>query len=73
MVSGLIRNQMPSNRLRVRLPCPPLYVLWCLAGRRFSTHQDSTKTKTLVCLGIHEVCPFREPVLGVLGDSSWLN
>ncbi len=24
MVSGLTRNQVPGNRLRVRLPCPPL-------------------------------------------------
>jgi hypothetical protein len=24
MVSGLTRNQMPGNRLRVRIPCPPL-------------------------------------------------
>ena len=24
MASGLTRNQMPGNRLRVRLPCPPL-------------------------------------------------
>ena len=27
MVSGLIRNQLPGNRLRVRLPCPPLSIL----------------------------------------------
>ncbi len=27
MASGLTRNQMPSNRLRVRLPCPPLSFL----------------------------------------------
>jgi hypothetical protein len=25
MVSGLTRNQMPGNRLRVRIPCPPLF------------------------------------------------
>lgn len=24
MASGLTRNQVPGNRLRVRLPCPPL-------------------------------------------------
>jgi hypothetical protein len=24
MVSGLTRNQVPGNRLRVRIPCPPL-------------------------------------------------
>lgn len=24
MVSGLTRNQLPENRLRVRIPCPPL-------------------------------------------------
>jgi hypothetical protein len=24
MASGLTRNQMPGNRLRVRIPCPPL-------------------------------------------------
>ena len=24
MVSRLTRNQLPGNRLRVRLPCPPL-------------------------------------------------
>lgn len=24
MVSGLTRNQLPGNRLRVRIPCPPL-------------------------------------------------
>lgn len=24
MASGLIRNQMPGDRLRVRPPCPPL-------------------------------------------------
>ena len=24
MVRGLIRNQLPGDRLRVRLPCPPL-------------------------------------------------
>ena len=27
MVSGLTRNQVPGNRLRVRIPCPPLAVL----------------------------------------------
>ena len=26
MVSGLTRNQVPGNRLRVRIPCPPLIV-----------------------------------------------
>ncbi len=26
MVSSLIRNQVPGNRLRVRPPCPPLDV-----------------------------------------------
>jgi hypothetical protein len=26
MASGLTRNQMPGNRLRVRIPCPPLEV-----------------------------------------------
>ncbi len=25
MASGLTRNQMPGNRLRVRIPCPPFY------------------------------------------------
>jgi hypothetical protein len=25
MVSGLTRNQVPGNRLRVRIPCPPLH------------------------------------------------
>ena len=25
MVRGLIRNQLPGDRLRVRLPCPPLF------------------------------------------------
>ena len=25
MASRLIRNQLPGNRLRVRVPCPPLY------------------------------------------------
>ena len=29
MVSRLTRNQLPGNRLRVRLPCPPLP--WCLS------------------------------------------
>src|SRR3954453_11593773 len=24
MASGLTRNQVPGNRLRVRIPCPPL-------------------------------------------------
>ena len=24
MVSGLTRNQLPGDRLRVRIPCPPL-------------------------------------------------
>ena len=24
MVSSLTRNQVPGNRLRVRIPCPPL-------------------------------------------------
>ena len=27
MVSGLTRNQVPGNRLRVRIPCPPLMYL----------------------------------------------
>ena len=26
MASGLTRNQVPGNRLRVRIPCPPLLV-----------------------------------------------
>ena len=30
--SGLTRNQMPGNGLRVRIPCPPLLVSAVLAG-----------------------------------------
>ena len=26
MVSSLTRNQVPGNRLRVRIPCPPLLI-----------------------------------------------
>lgn len=27
MVRNLIRNQAPGNRLRVRIPCPPLRIM----------------------------------------------
>jgi hypothetical protein len=32
MVRGLIRNQMPVYRLRVRVPCPPLDGVACPGG-----------------------------------------
>jgi hypothetical protein len=40
MVSRLIRNQLPGNRLRVRLPCPPLrdVARWGEKGVRTEWH-----------------------------------
>ena len=32
MASGLIGNEVPGNRLRVRLPCPPLDFFWLYSG-----------------------------------------
>jgi hypothetical protein len=39
MVSSLTRNQVPGNRLRVRIPCPPLrksFDIKCLRSLRAS-------------------------------------
>jgi hypothetical protein len=33
MASGLTRNQMPGNRLRVRIPCPPLCQIMLVSSR----------------------------------------
>ena len=33
MVRNLTRNQAPGNRLRVRIPCPPLMRIWLLVSQ----------------------------------------
>ena len=44
MVRDLIRDQAPGNRLRVRLPCPPLDLRFLLAHASFEPEAELEQT-----------------------------
>ena len=49
MASGLTRNQVPGNRLRVRIPCPPLWhVAKPVAWQRVSFFAPSGSTPSRI-------------------------
>ena len=70
MVRDLIRNQAPGNRLRVRIPCPPL--IWPIKTCEIdSSPKIFTGSVSYSCtLG---ACEFRTPfVLLALSAAHWL-